>query len=261
MHSGRPKGIPACYYKENLMSNLTTYLSEILSALQSLGGMGSLKEINDLIERRNLLPYIHTNVNWRGNVRAVIQRHCSETQSYHGGGDIFYSVYGLGEGFWGILSMKDSLEEMPVDPITERQLDEVENDSAISPTERNMIVRARIGQGIFRERIIQKYHKCIVTGIDDARLLIASHIKPWRSSDNSERLSSENGLLLSPLYDKLFDSGLITFDDSFNMIISEDISEHNRAKIVSQRSSGQHYAMSTELKRNLEYHRDIIFRR
>lgn len=161
----------------------------------------------------------------------------------------------------GVLSMKNSLDEMAIDPVTERQIDEVEKNSDISSTERSMIIKSRIGQGIFRERIIEKYHKCIVTGIDDARLLIASHIKPWRSSDNSERLSSENGLLLSPLYDKLFDSGLITFDDSLNMIISEDISEYNRAKIISLGSSTHNYGVSAELKRNLEYHRDVIFRR
>lgn len=58
-------------------------------------------------------------------------------------------------------------------------------------------------------------------------LLLASHIKPWRSASNYERLSSENGLLLSPLYDKLFDIGLITFDDNMKILISNKLSCEN----------------------------------
>ncbi len=73
-------------------------------------------------------------------------------------------------------------------------------------------MKSRVGQGDFRKSLIEKYDgKCVVTGIDLTKLLIASHIKPWRISDNKERLSSENGLLLSANLDKLFDSGLITF--------------------------------------------------
>ena len=86
-----------------------------------------------------------------------------------------------------------------------------------------MLIKARTGQGVFRERIIEKYHKCIITGISDTRLLIASHIHPWRSANNEDRLSSENGLLLSPLYDKLFDIGLISFSKEMRIIISNEM--------------------------------------
>ena len=82
----------------------------------------------------------------------------------------------------------------------------------LNETERTAIVKSRVGQGLFRKKLLEKYNStCIITSVSVKRLLIASHIKPWAVSDNEERLSDENGLLLSPTYDKLFDYGLITF--------------------------------------------------
>ena len=72
---------------------------------------------------------------------------------------------------------------------------------------------ARRGQGKFRENVAKFEQRCRITGVDDSRFLIASHIKPWRSSSNPERLDGENGLLLSPNVDHLFDRGFISFQD------------------------------------------------
>lgn len=237
-----------------------TYLSEIINALESLGGCGSLKEINHYIESHNILPDIKSNKNWKDNVRATIQRHCSETGSYRGAEDIFYSVYGLGEGYWGLKSMKYTNLKQFINPIDERLENLVYSDTSISVTEKEMIIQARIGQGIFRENIIKKYTKCIITGITDKRLLVASHIKPWRSSNNIERLSSENGLLLSPLYDKLFDIGLISFDKNMKIIISQDLSKNNINKLYIDKNITYIKSPSTELKHNMEYHRELIFK-
>lgn len=183
------------------MSNKITYLSEIILALRYYKGMASLREINRFIESRNVLPYLQTNPNWTRNVSAVIQRNCSQTKSYKGGADIFYSVYGLGEGFWGLRDMADSISNNPeVSPVIERQLKAIENDNEIKASEKEAIIKARIGQGVFRQRLLDKYNgKCIITGINETTLLVASHIKPWRSANNYERISGENGLLLSPL--------------------------------------------------------------
>lgn len=241
------------------MPNGVSYLSEIVSALSDLGGMGSLREITERIKNRGLLASIHSNKNWQNNVRAVIQRHCSQTQSYQGAENLFYSVYGLGEGYWGLRSMQNTDITDAVNPIIQREISEINESTSLDITEKEMIIKARVGQGLFRDRIIQKYKMCVVTGIDDARLLIASHIKPWRSSNNAERLSSENGLLLSPLYDRLFDSGLITFDNSLNMIISGEVSDYNKRKIEHDIQL-RNFDMSAEMKINLDYHRDVIFK-
>ena len=89
---------------------------------------------------------------------------------------------------------------------------------SISVTKREFIVKARIGQGKFREQLLAKYGSCIISGIDLSKVLVASHIKPWAVSTNEERVSVNNGLLLSATYDRLFDSGLITFSMNANFL-------------------------------------------
>ena len=81
-----------------------------------------------------------------------------------------------------------------------------------SNTERDALTKARLGQGLFRHRVAELEPACRVTGLERQEFLVASHIKPWRSCDNSERLSGFNGLLLSPHVDKLFDRHWISFD-------------------------------------------------
>jgi putative restriction endonuclease len=51
--------------------------------------------------------------------------------------------------------------------------------------------------------------------------LFASHIKPWRESTNEQRLNGENGLLLTPSIDHLFDRGFISFEANGELIISD----------------------------------------
>lgn len=243
------------------MSNKITYLSEIILALRYYKGMASLREINRFIESRNVLPYLQTNPNWTRNVSAVIQRNCSQTKSYKGGADIFYSVYGLGEGFWGLRDMADSISNNPeVSPVIERQLKAIENDNEIKASEKEAIIKARIGQGVFRQRLLDKYNgKCIITGINETILLVASHIKPWRSANNYERISGENGLLLSPLYDKLFDLGFITFSDDMQILVSTSLSEENVKLIDIDCNKVFIHNPSTELRENMRYHRKNIF--
>ena len=83
----------------------------------------------------------------------------------------------------------------------------------VTETERGQLIKARIGQGRFREALLQHWRGCAITGVDRTDLVRASHIKPWRLSNNEERLNPFNGLLLLPQYDHLFDAGYITFDN------------------------------------------------
>ena len=87
-----------------------------------------------------------------------------------------------------------------------------------SSTERDALTKARLGQGLFRHRVSKLEPACRVTGLARQEFLVASHIKPWRSCDNSERLSGANGLLLSPHVDKLFDRHWISFDTGGELI-------------------------------------------
>ena len=103
----------------------------------------------------------------------------------------------------------------------ERKLEqELANDSTVRETERLAIIRARNGQGLFKERVSKIETRCRLTGVENPVHLVASHCKPWRDSTNEERLNGENGLLLTPSIDHLFDRGFIGFEDSGKLIIS-----------------------------------------
>jgi putative restriction endonuclease len=82
------------------------------------------------------------------------------------------------------------------------------------------LTRARKGQGLFKDRVSQIEQKCRITGVENPVHLIASHCKPWRDSTNEERLDGENGLLLTPSIDHLFDRGFISFENNGTLVIS-----------------------------------------
>lgn len=95
-------------------------------------------------------------------------------------------------------------------------------------TERKGLVTSRVGQGYYRQQVINKWKgKCPLTGIDALPILISSHIVPWSESNDDERLDVENGILLSPNLDALFDRHLISFDDYGEILISSKVSEKN----------------------------------
>lgn len=95
----------------------------------------------------------------------------------------------------------------------------LDSDVSLPETQRIQLSKARIGQGLFRKRVMLIDPCCRVTGVDDPRLVIASHIKPWRESTNAERISGFNGIMLSPHIDALFDEHLMTFEDDGRMLI------------------------------------------
>lgn len=99
-------------------------------------------------------------------------------------------------------------------------------------TTRKGLVTSRVGQGAYRKRIIHRWeYQCAVTGFDKIEVLIASHIVPWASSNDNERLDVHNGILLSPTYDALFNKHLITFDDNGKIILSDTIEPQAFQKI------------------------------
>ncbi|QUN04796.1 HNH endonuclease [Shewanella yunxiaonensis] len=102
-------------------------------------------------------------------------------------------------------------------------VEQIWHDPTLKPTEKTTLVSARMGQGKFRERLFNLWHGCAVTNYRMPALLVASHIKPWRSSNNNERLDPFNGLLLVANLDKAFDKGLITFENSGEIIISSQL--------------------------------------
>jgi hypothetical protein len=93
----------------------------------------------------------------------------------------------------------------------------------IEDPEKLTIIKSRIGQTRFRAGLLEKYKKCQLCSIDIEDLLVASHIKPWFKSAGEEKLDLNNGLLLCCLHDKLFDLGLISFNENGNIVIVDRI--------------------------------------
>jgi hypothetical protein len=96
----------------------------------------------------------------------------------------------------------------------------IEEDANITETDRLALVRARRGQGLFCDRVARIERRCRITGVENPTHLVASHCKPWRDATNEERLDGENGLLLTPTIDHLFDRGFIGFEDDGRLILS-----------------------------------------
>lgn len=157
-------------------------------------------------------------------------------------------------------SFKTSFDESESD--SDNVVKQLKNATNISVTEKESLIKSRVGQGKFRESLMNRYNgSCIITGINIPTLLIASHIRPWAVSNNFERLSSDNGMLLSATYDRLFDSGLITFNDSGLILVSRYIDDNNKFKLNLSNRRYVDVTFSTETKHHLEYHRDVVFLR
>ncbi|MCC5907962.1 MAG: HNH endonuclease [Balneolaceae bacterium] len=138
--------------------------------------------------------------------------------------------------------------------------EEIRNNDEISDTETTQIIKSRIGQGIFRSKLIIDCGYCPITMVDDSRLLIASHIKPWRNSDNSERLNPMNGLLLTPTYDHLFDNGFFSFNQDKLLLVSPWLSNENTRRLSIQ--SGMQINNLPIIGREdfIDFHKNKIFR-
>ncbi len=124
-----------------------------------------------------------------------------------------------------------TLNGLLVDPtISESEMEvltQIGIDTTLDETQKRRLVEARIGQGEFRKRVLQRAeNKCEVTEVDNTDFLIASHIRAWADCENgADRLNGNNGLLLSPNLDKLFDKGVISFNDDGEMLIKPSHSE------------------------------------
>lgn len=142
----------------------------------------------------------------------------------------------------------------------EQALHQIKEDTNLNATERDTLVKARIGQGEYRDRLIQKYHgRCIITRLSLPEILIASHIKPWAASNNRERISSDNGLLLSATYDRLFDQGLISFENDGHILLSSIITSDNAEILNLNRSKKYDILCNPTMSGFLSYHREMIF--
>ena len=147
--------------------------------------------------------------------------------------------------------------------VWERRLEEqIEIDASVKVTDREAIVRARRGQGLFKQRVMQIETHCRITGVNNLSHLLASHCKPWRDSSNEERLNGENGLLLTPSVDHLFDRGFIGFEDSGDLIISPVAHKPSLQRMGIETDRPINVGTFTEGQRQfLDFHRNAVLLR
>ena len=144
-----------------------------------------------------------------------------------------------------------------------QHLDEIEvtpneyNSSKPNITERKGLVTSRVGQGLYREKIIQKWGgRCPITECSVLSILISSHIVPWSKSNDEERMDVDNGILLSPVYDSLFDRHLISFNDNGEIMISELLHPDDIIRLGIDRNSK--IPVSDGMKKYLKRHREVF---
>lgn len=125
----------------------------------------------------------------------------------------------------------------------------------------NEIRKARQGQGIYRDKLLSECPFCPITMINDERLLIASHIKPWAVASDSEKLDPKNGFILSPLYDKLFDRGLMTFTEDRRIVLSNWISPKNKERLgIKDGQFVQLLPLDEARQSYMQFHRSSVFK-
>jgi putative restriction endonuclease len=144
----------------------------------------------------------------------------------------------------------------------EHELAQLRADTQVPETVRQAVVQARRGQGLFKERVMRIERACRITGVTREEHLRASHCKPWRDATNEERLDGENGLLLTPNADHLFDRGFVGFENNGDVIISPVAHPESLARMGLDphrpRNVGQ---FATGQRRYLEFHRENVLLR
>jgi predicted restriction endonuclease len=143
-------------------------------------------------------------------------------------------------------------------------LTDIANAASISDSltekDRDVYTKARIGQGVFRERLVTYWERCSVTGCEETSILIASHIKPWRNCTVDEAKTMTNGLLLIPNLDSLFDKGFISFDNDGAILLSPQLS----SAVADQLGVKKSMCLRKIIPQHqpyLEFHRANIFRK
>ncbi len=147
------------------------------------------------------------------------------------------------------------------DPADDKAFQAFLNNSPFSDTEKDAVIKTRVGQGYFRDHLLKRWAGCSVTKVTEQSILIASHIMPWKDcTTRADRLSPDNGLLLSPTLDKLFDRGLISFDENnrYTILISKKLGAFQASEMHLQNQkihSHSHEGMRPYMK----YHRENVF--
>ena len=209
-----------------------TKVEAIKKVLEDNGGIATWKIIYNEIEK--YYPEAKKSREWSAGIRGVLYREIKNNKNFKKIDDGTFSLFDYDENKL-VLSPKDLI------------------------TSKDIITAIRIGQNQFRKKLINSLRKCPITGIDDIRVLTASHIKPWTQATNQERLDVSNGFLFSPTFDRLFDRGIISFSNDKNLLVSKSFSEKNLQRLNLRNNQIIQDLPIIGREAYLEYHRNKIF--
>ncbi|MDX9750573.1 MAG: HNH endonuclease [Flavobacteriales bacterium] len=211
-----------------------TKVEAIRHVLEDNNGVATWELIYNQILR--YYPEARRSQEWKAGIRGVLYREIKHERSFK-------------MMDTGIISLIDYDESNQV----------LKEDQQIKATTKDILMGVRVGQERFRKRILRTLKSCPITGIDDARLLNASHIKPWAVCDDNERMNIHNGFVFSLIIDRLFDRGLLTFDEGKNLILSTSLSNKNIERAGLNRHHIYKKLPIEGREPFLQFHRDNVF--
>lgn len=142
-------------------------------------------------------------------------------------------------------------------PITTEEIEKCSSVENLVGKEKYALTKIRINQGAIRKNALKKYNsRCAICNMNAEELLIASHIKAWTDSTESEKGDVDNILLLCPNHDALFDKHYISFDAFGQIIISPQITSENQ-KLLNI-NTDMHIELSDKMKYYMDYHRKLL---
>lgn len=232
------------------------------------------REYNEYKEFKNevVFEYLFNSRSHRWLDENVLGLSPEESRGYQSMGVLHYmGIKGIHKGYFENNDIEEAISLLQnqgekfttiVDCLTNKMEDERVEDQNhvmdVSETERELIMKSRIGHGKFKNSLLKVSEKCKLCDLNDRRFLIASHIKPWNASTNKERLDVNNGLLLCPNHDWVFDKGYISFDSSGLILVSDTLSDLLLEGLGIDRNLSMN--LNETQKKYMHWHREKVFK-
>ena len=209
-----------------------TKVEAIKKLMEENEGIASWNLIYEKIEK--YYPEAKKSKEWKAGIRGVLYR------------DVGKSFKKIDEGLFSLINFDEN---------------NYLKQNKIQVTDKITEVKIRIGQNFFRKALLKKIIECPFTGIQNEKLLRASHIKPWAKSNDFERLDINNGFIFTPTFDLLFDQGYISFRNNKELIISNKLDLYSVRLLKLKPDNIIRKLPIRGREKYLEYHRDCILKK